>query len=111
YDDFGTGYTNYELVGEFTELGISKTLKIDGSIVKKVLQNQTYTSIVESITMFCKRTKLRVIYEFMDSEDILKELKNIVASIGFLEERAFLQGFYLHKPSPLDKELENYIKS
>ncbi|MGC8677329.1 MAG: EAL domain-containing protein, partial [Hydrogenobaculum sp.] len=106
YDDFGTGYTNYELVGEFTELGIAKTLKVDGSIVKKILQNQTYASIIESITMFCKKTNLRVIYEFVDSEDILKELKNIVASIGFPEERAFLQGFYLHKPSPLDKELE-----
>jgi len=103
-DDFGTGYTNYELIGELSESGLIKTIKIDGAIVKKILDSQTYMSMVEAITMFCKRNKLRVIYEFVDSNQILETLTNITSSINFPKEFIFFQGFYLHKPNALEEE-------
>jgi len=103
-DDFGTGYTNYELIGELSESGIIKTIKIDGAIVKKILDSNVYMSMVETITMFCKRNDLRVIYEFVDSNQILEALTNIASSINFPKELIFFQGFHLHKPSPLEGE-------
>ncbi|MFP3159063.1 MAG: EAL domain-containing protein [Hydrogenobaculum sp.] len=105
-DDFGTGYTNYELIGELSESGLIKTIKIDGAIVKKILDSQVYMSMVESITMFCKRNKLRVIYEFVDSDQILEALTKIATSIYFPKEFMFFQGFYLHKPNALEEEYQ-----
>jgi len=104
FDDFGVGYTNYELVGELADTNMAKTLKVDGSIVKKMLESNIYKSIVESISIFSKRANLKVIYEFVDSEDIIKELHSIANSIDLPKEKMFFQGFYLHKPSPLEEE-------
>jgi EAL domain-containing protein (putative c-di-GMP-specific phosphodiesterase class I) len=109
-DDFGTGYTNYELIGELSESGLIKTIKIDGAIVKKILDSQVYMSMVETITMFCKRNKLRVIYEFVDSNQILEALTNIASSIHFPKEFMFFQGFYLHKPNALEEEYKKLTK-
>jgi EAL domain-containing protein (putative c-di-GMP-specific phosphodiesterase class I) len=105
-DDFGTGYTNYELIGELSESGLIKTIKIDGAIVKKIFDSQVYMSMVETITMFCKRNKLRVIYEFVDSDQILEALTKIATSIYFPKEFMFFQGFYLHKPNALEEEYQ-----
>jgi len=110
-DDFGTGYTNYELIGELSESGLIKTIKIDGAIVKKILDSQVYMSMVETITMFCKRNKLRVIYEFVDSNQILEALTNIASSIHFPKEFMFFQGFYLHKPNALEEEYKKLTAS
>jgi len=104
FDDFGVGYTNYELVGKLVDLGVARTLKVDGYIIRRILESDVYASIVESITMFSKRINLRLIYEFVDNEDIIKILKNIAESIGFPHDRIFLQGFYLHKPNSLEEE-------
>jgi len=109
-DDFGTGYTNYELIGELSESGLIKTIKIDGAIVKKILNSQVYMSMVETITMFCKRNKLRVIYEFVDSDQILEALTKIATSIYFPKEFMFFQGFYLHKPHALEEEYKKITK-
>jgi EAL domain-containing protein (putative c-di-GMP-specific phosphodiesterase class I) len=109
-DDFGTGYTNYELIGELSESGLIKTIKIDGAIVKKILNSQVYMSMVETITMFCKRNKLRVIYEFVDSNQILEALTNIASSIHFPKEFMFFQGFHLHRPNALEEEYKKLIK-
>jgi FOG: EAL domain len=110
-DDFGTGYTNYELIGELSESGLIRTIKIDGAIVKKILDSQVYMSMVETITMFCKRNKLRVIYEFVDSNQILEALTNIASSIHFPKEFMFFQGFYLHKPNALEEEYQKLTAS
>jgi EAL domain-containing protein (putative c-di-GMP-specific phosphodiesterase class I) len=109
-DDFGTGYTNYELIGELSESGLIKTIKIDGAIVKQILDSQTYMSMVETITMFCKRNKLRVIYEFVESNQILEALTNIASSIDFPKEFMFFQGFHFHKPNALEEEYQKLIK-
>ncbi|GAB6078783.1 EAL domain-containing protein [Hydrogenobaculum acidophilum] len=111
FDDFGTGYTNYELVGELAYTNIAKTLKVDGYIVKRMLESNIYASIVESISIFSKKANLRVIYEFTDSEDIIKELKSVASSIGLPKEMVFFQGFYLHKPSPLEEEYKALASS
>ncbi|MGC9080799.1 EAL domain-containing protein [Sulfurihydrogenibium sp.] len=103
-DDFGTGYTNYELVGDLLGRGIVKTLKVDGNIVKRILESKIYKSIIESITIFCRDMDLRIIYEFADSEAIINTLRDITKSLGLAEDKVHLQGFYLHKPSPLEEE-------
>ncbi len=106
FDDFGVGYTNYELVGELADTNMAKTLKVDGNIVKKMLESNIYKSIVESISIFSKRANLKVIYEFVDNKNVIKELKSIANSIGLPKEKIFFQGFYLHKPSPLVEEYQ-----
>jgi FOG: EAL domain len=98
-DDFGKGYTNYELIGELSDFGLINTIKIDGSIVKKIFDSPVYMSMVESITMFCKRNKLRVVYEFVDNIQILEALKNITSFIHFPKDLMFFQGYYLHMPT------------
>jgi hypothetical protein len=47
---------------------------------------------------------LRIIYEFADSEAIINTLRDITKSLGLSEDKVHLQGFHLHKPSPLEEE-------
>jgi len=61
-------------------------------------------SMVEAITMFCKRNKLRVIYEFIDNNQILEALMKIASFIHFLKDLIFFQGYYLHIPNAFEEE-------
>jgi len=84
-DDFGSGYSNFEHI---LNLEIDY-LKIDGSLIKKIEDNNTKI-IVETINSFAKRMLIHTISEFVSTKEILKEVKNLNID--------YTQGFYLSKP-------------
>jgi EAL domain-containing protein (putative c-di-GMP-specific phosphodiesterase class I) len=105
-DDFGAGYTNFELIGSLKEKDFVKALKIDGSIVKKLVESKLYKNIAMTISQFAKAVGLDLVYEFVDNQEIINKIKEISEETKMPYDRVYLQGFYLHKPSPLEEELK-----
>jgi len=105
-DDFGAGYTNFELMGSLKEKDLVKALKIDGSIVKKLVESKLYENIAMTISEFAKAVELELVYEFVDNQEIINKIKEISEKNKMPYDRVYLQGFYLHKPSPLEEELK-----
>ena len=109
-DDFGAGYTNFELIGSLKEKDFVKALKIDGSIVKKILESKLYENIATTISQFARVVELDLVYEFVDNQEIVNKIKEISEETKMSYDRVYLQGFYLHKPSPLEEELKKLNK-
>jgi FOG: EAL domain len=109
-DDFGAGYTNFELIGSLKEKDFVKALKIDGSIVKKILESKLYENIATTISQFARVVELDLVYEFVDNQEIVNKIKEISEETKMPYDRVYLQGFYLHKPSPLEEELKKLNK-
>lgn len=107
FDDFGTGYTNYEIVGEIAEIGRAKAVKIDGSIVKRMLESKIYESMVESITLFSNKVNMLTVYEFVENEEILNRIRKIAEFLRLKPESILLQGFYLHIPTHYKEEIKS----
>jgi len=87
-DDFGTGYSNFEYL---LELNVDY-IKIDGSIIKRVVEDPNSRLITKTITDFSSHLNSKTIGEFASSAEICDVLKEIGVDYG--------QGFYLGKPLP-----------
>lgn len=85
-DDFGSGYSNYYRI---LELDID-TIKIDGSIIKKLPFDQNARYLLQTIIDFAARQGYNVVAEFVSSEEILAEIKKFGIK--------YAQGFLLGKP-------------
>ena len=96
-DDFGTGYSNYMNIIAID----ADYVKIDGSIVQRMLTCKKTHELISSIIGIAKKNDFRVIAEFVDSEEIFKELKELGAD--------FSQGFYFGKPLPIEKHMETQV--
>ena len=86
-DDFGSGYSNYYRI---LELDID-TIKIDGSIIKKLPFDQNARYLLQTIIDFAARQGYNVVAEFVSSEEILAEIKKFGIK--------YAQGFLLGKPT------------
>ena len=88
-DDFGAGYSNFERLLEFEP----DILKIDGSLVKNIV-NDTYSrNIVETIVSFAKKQNIITIAEFVENEEIF----NILNEMGV----DYSQGYYFGEPKKI----------
>lgn len=98
-DDFGSGYSNFE---RLFKLDIDY-VKIDGSIIKDIDENQQLFIIAETIVNFAKKSDIKVIAEYVHS----KEIADILAKMGIEE----MQGYYFAEPSPnIEPSLEHESK-
>ncbi len=88
-DDFGSGYSNYEI---FKMLDID-IIKIDGSLVKDIDFSQTSLKITRSIIELSKELGLGTVAEFVHSQEVY----DVVVGLGVDE----VQGYYLGKPGPM----------
>ncbi len=86
-DDFGSGYSNFNYLLEIK----ADFVKIDGSIVKKVLENEHSSQIIKSIVSFAKSMGIETIAEFVSSEEILEKVKSLGVD--------YSQGYYINVPS------------
>jgi len=91
-DDFGVEYSNFERINELDV----DFIKIDGKYIKNLDTNPKSYKIVKAINEFASSMGIKVIAEFVESEDIQK----IVAEIGI----EFSQGYYFSIPSAMFKE-------
>ena len=85
-DNFGTGYSNFERLLSYEP----DILKIDGSLIKNIHNNQINQHIVETVMLFAKKQNLSTVAEFVENETIYE----IVRDMGI----DYSQGFYFGKP-------------
>ena len=88
-DDFGSGYSNYERLLEFQP----DILKIDGSLIKNIVNDSYSRHVVESIIVFAKKQHIKTIAEFVVNEEILETIKELGID--------YSQGYYLGEPKRL----------
>lgn len=89
-DDFGSGYSNFSYLAEMDV----DYLKIDGSIISKILEDQNSLFIAESIIDIAKKLGIKVIAEFVSNEAIFEKLKEYSVD--------YYQGYYFSEPKPLE---------
>ena len=88
-DDFGTGYSNF---AHILRLNVD-FIKIDASLIKNLDVDLSAQDIVRTIVEFAHRLNIKTIAEFVHSQDVYDECKEIGID--------YLQGYYLSEPKPL----------
>jgi len=88
-DDFGSGYSNFERLLEYQP----DILKIDGSLVKNIVNDKFSLSVVKTMVNFAKEHDIAIIAEYVENEDIY----NLLCELGV----DYSQGYYFGKPEPL----------
>lgn len=72
-DDFGSGYANFDYLLSLNADGI----KIDGSLVKNILEDKSSQIILKTILKFAKDVNMQVIAEFVENDKIFEYLKSL----------------------------------
>jgi len=85
-DDFGSGYSNFDYLIRLK----ADYVKIDGSIIKGIEKDENARDLLLSIVSFAKKSKMKIIAEFVSSESIAKILRDMDVD--------YAQGFYYGKP-------------
>ena len=85
-DDFGSGYSNF---AEIVELDVDY-LKIDGSLVKNIIDDTHYEHIVTAIIKFAQSLNLKTIAEFVENEALAEKLMAMGVDM--------LQGYHIGRP-------------
>ncbi len=85
-DDFGTGHSNFERLLDFQP----DILKIDGSLIKNIHENNFSRTIVETIQSFATKMNIKTVAEFVSC----KEIFDIINDIGI----DYTQGYYIDEP-------------
>lgn len=85
-DDFGTGYSNFEYLMKLQ----ADFIKIDGSIIKEIVNDKKAEMITSVIVDFSKKMDIQVIAEFVENENILEKVKSLNIEKS--------QGYYFSEP-------------
>ncbi|HZX80873.1 MAG TPA: EAL domain-containing protein [Lysobacter sp.] len=88
-DDFGVGMSSF---GYLKNLPID-IIKIDGSFVQDLVSDTMSQAIVRAVTDIGHQRGLQVVAEWVDSEAILRALREVGVDHA--------QGFALHRPEPV----------
>lgn len=88
-DDFGTGYASYTRLKEVQ----ADMLKIDGSFVRNILTSSLDYNIIESICCVARLKRMKVVAEFVESDEIAAALKKLGVD--------YLQGYAISMPQLL----------
>lgn len=86
-DDFGTGYSNFEYL---MKLKVDY-IKIDGSMIKNIDNDQNSQMITKSIVTFAKSMNIKTVAEFVHSKNVCEKVKDMDVD--------FSQGYYFGEPS------------
>lgn len=96
-DDFGMGHTS--LI--YLQSNFFSVVKLDGSLVKTLLENKTNQKIIASIVDLGKELNVKVIAEYVETEEQRDKLKELGCY--------WYQGYLYSKPVSLD-EFISFIK-
>ena len=97
-DDFGMGHTS--LI--YLQSGHFDVVKLDGSLTKSILTNETNQKIVSSIIDLSKKLDVHVIAEFVETEQEMRKLHEMGCD--------WYQG-YLFSPAVSLDEFMTYMKN
>ena len=85
-DDFGTGYSNFSYLAKLSV----DTLKIDGSLISKIMTDDKYFKTVKTIVHYADTLGVETVAEFVETKEVALKLKEIGVTYG--------QGYYFDKP-------------
>lgn len=88
-DDFGSGYSNFSYLVQMD----ADYLKIDGSIISKILEDKNSLLVAESIINIAKKLGIRVVAEFVSNAQIANKLREY--------EVEFFQGYEYGGPQDM----------
>jgi len=88
-DDFGSGYSNLATLVELSP----DYLKLDGSLVTKVVREDKVRRVVAAVVHFAHETEMQVVAEFVSTPELARCLTELGVD--------FLQGYAVGKPVPL----------
>ena len=89
-DDFGSGYSNFSYM---TQIPMD-FLKIDGSIIKSLLNDKSSETVVAAISAFSRERAVPLIAEFVPDRETLDKLMRL--------EVEYSQGYFIGKPAPIE---------
>ena len=89
-DDFGTGYSNFERLMDYEP----DILKIDGSLIKNIVNDKYSLNLVETLVDFAKKQNIKVLAEYVETEEIYLTLKDLGID--------YSQGYFFGKPDILN---------
>jgi len=90
-DDFGAGHSSIHYLAELSP----DYLKIDGSLITKVLSHPIHRSFVKKMVELADEMGLICVAEFVETEALEAELIDIGVQMG--------QGYYYSAPMPIDQ--------
>lgn len=90
-DDFGSGYSNFIYLTEIK----TDFIKIDGNIIKKIVEDKVSYLVVKNIVSFAKEANIKVVAEYVSNEEIYE----IIKSLGI----EYSQGYYFSIPKLLEE--------
>ncbi|WP_457572198.1 EAL domain-containing protein [Desulfovulcanus sp.] len=93
-DDFATGYSSLEV---FSTLPFD-VIKVDKSIIEKILYSDRSLSIFESAVYLAHKSGVKLIAEGVEDEETYK----LISKIG----GEYVQGYIINKPAPLEDVIE-----
>lgn len=85
-DDFGTGYSNFEYL---LKLDVDY-IKIDGSLIKSLVNNHNSYSVVETMVDFAKKNNLKTVAEYVETKEIFDIVRKLDVD--------FSQGYFIGEP-------------
>ena len=85
-DDFGTGYSNFEYLMKLK----ADYIKIDGSMIKDIHNNNDARMVTETIVDFAKKMGIKTIAEFVENDEVLQVVKEIGID--------YSQGYHFSEP-------------
>lgn len=88
-DDFGSGLSSFSYLKNLPV----DILKIDGHIVKDIVQDDTSAIMVDAITSVGHAMGLEIVAEYVENTEILDRLRKM--------EVDFAQGYAIAKPIPV----------
>jgi len=92
-DDFGTGMSSFSYLKKLPV----DNIKIDGAFIKDILNDDVDEALVRNMVEISKVLGKSTIAEFVESEEILKKIKQIGID--------YAQGYGIAKPQPLSNIL------
>jgi diguanylate cyclase (GGDEF)-like protein len=92
-DDFGAGLSSFAYLKNFTV----DTLKIDGSFIRDITENQISESMVVAITQVARVMGLQTVAEYVENEESRACLERLGVD--------YAQGYLFGHPRPLDEVL------
>jgi diguanylate cyclase (GGDEF)-like protein len=96
-DDFGSGLSSFNYL---KNLDIDY-IKIDGSIVKDVVENHVARAMVKAVKDVAEALELPTIGEYVENDAIAGQLSRLGID--------FAQGYHIGRPVPLENELNGII--
>ncbi len=85
-DDFGSGFSNYKRVLDLN----TDFLKIDGSLIKNIHEDNHSYNIVKSIALFAKESNIKTVAEFVHCKKVFEVCKELGID--------YFQGYYFSPP-------------